>query len=157
MVEPKIKSKENSSWEKDFNSLFQESEQSEVEMFLHLSEMIMHNQLKDNNLSHLYKTVGLEGFLDIVAVLQNQTIVIPSLEEVRDNYTLAVVYYYREVLGWSWKQIKASKVVNFNTAVLDKDSSISYGIKINRMSVGIRKVLDEELIKFGERELNIGK
>lgn len=152
MEKSNLKNNENSVWERDFNSLFSKSDKTEVEMFLSLSEMIMHQQLEDNNLSRLYKAVGLEGFLDIVAVLQNKKIVIPSLDEVRDNYTLAVIYYYKEILGWNWKKIKTSGLVNLNSSILDKENSISYGIRINQLSATIRGVLNEELVKFSEKE-----
>jgi len=151
MSESNLKKNENSTWERDFNDLFKEYGQSEVEMFIHLAEMVMHNQLEDNNLSHLYKAVGLEGFLDVVAILQGRTIKIPSLEDVREYYTLAVVYYYKEILGWSWKKIKASDVVNLDASLLNKENSISYGIRINQLGEAMRRTLNEELIKFSEK------
>ncbi len=146
----RLKSHENSIWERTFNSLFEKRKQSEVEMFIYLSELIMHRQLKDNNLSKIYKTLGLENFLDLVTVLQGQTIKIPSLEEIRDSYSLAVVYYYREILGWDWKEIKESDVVNLSPDILDKQSSISYGIKVNQISSEIRDIVNNVLIDFSE-------
>ena len=149
-MDTKLKSHENSVWEKTFNSLFEKRKKSEVEMFIYLSELIMHRQLKDNNLSKVYKTLGMENFLDLVTVLQGQTIKIPSLEEVRDNYSLAVIYYYREILGWEWKEIKESEVVDLSPAILEKQSSISYGLKVNQLSSDIREIINNVLIDYSE-------
>lgn len=157
MEHKKLKTVENSVWEKHFNEIFERKSKTEIEMFLHISELIMHNQLEDNNLSKLYKVLGLEKFLDVVSILQNQTIKIPTLEEVREHYSLSVVYYYKEILGWSWKKIKSSDIVNLNPNILDKQQAISFGIRVNALSESVRCVIAEEAIKLGEEILNDGR
>jgi len=65
---------------------------------------------KDEDLviySEIYKLLGVELFTDLIALIDGRTLSFPSKEEFKDMIITVLCYYYRNVEGKDWDEIKA--------------------------------------------------
>jgi len=83
---------------------------------------------KDESLLHLvelYELLGLAKFVDVLSLLEGQTIKFPTKEDLTDTIQLALCYYYRNLEGKEWPEIKQ--------VLQDPDlPSIKYGIRLQQ-------------------------
>lgn len=61
---------------------------------------------ESGSLSELYKLVGLTEFTKIIDLFSGMTVTFPDREDFKEYVTIAACYYYRKILGKSWKDIK---------------------------------------------------
>lgn len=57
-------------------------------------------------LLQLYEELGSKNFVKIIQIMGGNTITFPTKEETEDAITTAVSYYYREIEGKSWEDIR---------------------------------------------------
>ncbi len=65
---------------------------------------------KDEDLviySEIYKLLGVELFTDLITLIDGRTLSFPSKEEFKDMVITVLCYYYRNVEGKDWDEIKA--------------------------------------------------
>lgn len=65
---------------------------------------------KDEDLviySEIYKLLGVELFTDLITLIDGRTLSFPSKEEFKDMIITVLCYYYRNVEGKDWDEIKA--------------------------------------------------
>ena len=65
---------------------------------------------KDEDLviySEIYKLLGVELFTDLITLIDGRTLSFPSKEEFKDMIITVLCYYYRNVEGKDWNEIKA--------------------------------------------------
>lgn len=89
------------------------------------------------DMRNLYELVDdMDTFLKIVSRFNGRKVQFPTLKEVEDSLTTALVYYYREQ-GYTWKEIRAIMPVSF--------SPEGYSMKIKSLNSFILKSLKETM------------
>ena len=56
--------------------------------------------------TELYNLLGLEGFSNLITLMDGRTVTFPSKEEFKDALMVVLTYYYRNLEEKSWDQIK---------------------------------------------------
>lgn len=133
---------------KESNTIFQEqvkqvfgkNKSENTDVVLNSIELILHSEFRDSSLITLYRTVGLEGFVNVIEAIGGKTVKLPKAYEIKDAIILSLCYYYKEMKGYDWKKIKA--LLPFDI------SSISYGTKIKSLNSYVKKSLREILAKM---------
>ena len=101
-------------------------------------EKLPYNEDKDQwkVLLELYTTLGPVQFAKVVSIIDGATITFPSEEEYQDSITTTLCYYYREIMGLSWDEIKE----RLNDPKLN---AIKYGIRVRQL----KGFIDEQIFK----------
>jgi hypothetical protein len=122
-------------WDSRIEAIFQDKPKEDTEAFLDIVGMMIYNE-KNDFLSLLYKNFGIELFTSFISVFSGKTIEVPKREELRDIIISALCFYYRELEGKNWKEVKT---------ILEMENlkSIKYGRKIYSLKEDIR----EEILK----------
>lgn len=93
------------------------------------------NSHGNKDIKTIYELVGdMETFLKIIARFSGRKVQFPTLKEVEESLTTALIYYYREQ-GYTWKEIRAVMPVDF--------SPEGYSMKIKSLNSFILKSLKE--------------
>jgi len=93
-------------WESQLEDIFSKAEVNHMAEFLSIVAMIMYDRF-DEGVSSLYLAVeDIEVFAKIINRLSGLTITIPEREDFKDSLQIALAYYYKEVKGKDWSEIK---------------------------------------------------
>ena len=111
------------------------TETEEIDVILSIISILVFKNIRDKSLLSLYKQVDLESFMTILSTFEGRTITFPSKEEIEELFILGICYYYKEVEGMNWEQIKEQMPFEIKAT--------TYGLKINSLSSMIRKKLSE--------------
>jgi hypothetical protein len=78
------------------------------------------------SLVEVYDLLGVERFIDLISLLSGKTLSFPKKEDFKDTLTLAICYYYRNIEGKTWNDIKE---------LLGDDElpTIKYGIRMQQL------------------------
>lgn len=103
------------------------------------------NAEKDESLLMLvevYDLLGLDKFVDLLNLLEGRTLVIPEREDLRDTIQLAICYYYRNIEGKSWSDIKE---------ILGDPElpTIKYGIRMQQLQTFLDYIADRIRVRHG--------
>lgn len=107
-----------------------------------------------NNVTSLLKVILFENFGEKVEILYSIVddndkfsqilnafsglcVDFPTVEEFKSSVTLSLVFYYKEVLHYSWKKIE-------QLIPHERDISLRYGSRIKTLSKSIKKQLSKE-------------
>lgn len=107
-----------------------------------------------NNVTSLLKVILFENFGEKVEILYSivddndkfsqilntfggMNINFPTLEEFKSSVTLSLVFYYKEILHYSWKQI--GEMIPY-----ERDISLRYGSRIKTLSKAIKRQLSKK-------------
>lgn len=103
---------------------------------LSIFSLILNKDTHGNqDILNLYNIVDdIDVFLKIIARFSGRRIQFPTVKEVEEALTLALIYYYREQ-GMNWKEIQAIMPVKF--------SPTGYSMKIKSLNSFILKSLKE--------------
>ncbi len=135
-------------WEKRLNNIFRKKEKSETEIFLSVVSMILYNNIKNEDVSRLYSCTDLDTFLKVITLFECRTITFPSKKEIRESIELALVYYYKNVMGVdSYDELKKLNIMDENSF-----SSISIGKRLSKLSKEIVRKLDNMQELFDREE-----
>jgi len=77
-----------------------------------------------------------EKFSQILKSFGGISIEFPTVEEFKSAITLALVYYYKEVMHYSWGKIET--LIDY-----ERDIGLRYGSKIKKLNKSIKKQLDK--------------
>ena len=77
-----------------------------------------------------------EKFSQILKSFGGISIEFPTVEEFKSAITLALVYYYKEVMHYSWDKIET--LIDY-----ERDIGLRYGSKIKKLNKSIKKQLDK--------------
>lgn len=93
-------------------------------------------------LVEIYDLLGLDKFIDLMNLLDGQTVTFPAREDMRDTVQLAICYYYRNVEGKSWSDIKE---------ILGDPElpTIKYGIRMQQLQSFLDYISDRIRAKNG--------
>ena len=93
------------------------------------------NSHGNKDIKTLYELVDdMETFLKIIARFSGRKVQFPTVKEVEESLTTALIYFYREQ-GYTWKEIRAIMPVDF--------SPEGYSMKIKSLNSFILKSLKE--------------
>lgn len=132
-------------FEEQLNDLFLTRKEDDTDTIVRAFSIILTmNNTKNRDMVDLYNLVGMDEFVSIISLFEKRTVVFPSKNEIKESILLALIFYYREVKGLSWVEIK--EIVPFDF------SSISYSSKLK----GLNKYLVEKLREIFSKELQNG-
>ena len=107
-----------------------------------------------NNITSLLKVILLENFGEKVEILYSIVddndkfsqilnafggfrVDFPTVEEFKSSVTLSLVFYYKEILHYSWKKIE--EMIPY-----ERDISLRYGSRIKTLSKAIKRQLSKK-------------
>jgi hypothetical protein len=123
MEQEKLFKKPKEVFEEQLNDLFVKKEKKEKDKLLEIFSLLLSkDNQKSKDLLNLYHFLGMEDFIGVVTVLEKKSIDFPSRADLKEAMKMAVIFYYKEELNYSWEQIKEILPFEF--------SSISYSFKI---------------------------
>lgn len=129
--------KPESLWEERIREIIKEQPKSDMEKLLDLVSIALYSQ-KNDDLSKLYSEIGLNNFAKVINLFSQRTIRFPDKNDLQDTIMTSLCYYFREIRGLSWDEIK--KIFNFR-----EFSSIKYGKGISKMKSIMEDVLHDKL------------
>lgn len=89
------------------NQVLSEGEETIISDLVKLS--LLKRGEKDSNelvFSELYNLLGLDGFTNLVSLMDGRTVTFPSRDEFQEALLVVLAYYYRTLEGKSWDSIK---------------------------------------------------
>jgi len=92
-------------WEQQINSIFEQPEPSEYDRLLNVVEMWIFKTNSDQ-LSTLYKEVGIKVFVRLLTIFSDTILKFPEIQDFQDTFVNALCYYYREVVGLEWDEVR---------------------------------------------------
>jgi hypothetical protein len=123
MEQEKLFKKPKEVFEEQLNDLFVKKEKKEKDKLLEIFSLLLSkDNQKSKDLLNLYHFLGMEDFIGVVTVLEKKSIDFPTRADLKEAMKMAVIFYYKEELNYSWEQIKEILPFEF--------SSISYSFKI---------------------------
>ncbi len=90
-------------------------------------------------LLEIYNELGATKFAKIVSILRGRTVVFPTESEYQASILTAVCYYYKELGGLSWRDIKSK-------LEMPELSTVKYGIKVR----DLKKFINSGYVKLAE-------
>jgi hypothetical protein len=108
------------------------------------------NAEKDESLLTLveiYDLLGLSKFMDLLNLLDGKTITFPDREDMKDTVQLAICYYYRNIEGKSWSEIK--------DVLGDPElPTIKYGIRMQQLQSFLDYIADRIRVRNAGAQKN---
>jgi len=115
------------------------NEESIVSDLIKLSLMKKASKNQSNLIyTELYNLLGLEKFTELISLVDGQTITLPTKEEFKDTVITVLCYYYRDVLGMDWSDIKA------NLGIPDINT-IKQGIRSSQFEAYLKELINKRL------------
>ncbi len=142
----KLFSETKSAWESQLDDLFSKKSDTEIELIFEIVSLIMNNGTSDN-VQNLYSLLDLENFIRVITLFDGKTVKFPSKQSLKETFIWALCYYYKEIKGFTWKEIE--KLIPYEI------STISYGIRIKQLNKYIEKEIHsiaKELEKLDEEK-----
>ena len=88
----------------------------------------------------LFNELGSIEFSKVISIIKGKTLFFPTEEEYQDSIITALCYYYKEVEGMDWKQIKERVDI--------KDlNNIKFGIRVQQL----KGFIDEQIFRSIKR------
>jgi hypothetical protein len=120
-------------------------DEDSLKLFEDLIELHLFKNAEKNQtmigLVEIYNLLGLEKFMDLIALMENKTIKFPSLESFQETIEVALCFYLKQYKDKDWKEIK--------DIVQDEDfASIKVGIKIQQLQKFIDFANERQLFKY---------
>ena len=123
-MENKIFDKPKDVFEEQLNGLFSRSDPQSTDLIIRVISLLFYGNSFNKDLINLYNLVGLDTFLGVCTLFDHRKVEFPSKDELHEIITTAVLYYYRDVCGMSWPEIKDHVSFEF--------SPISYSVKLKK-------------------------
>ena len=100
-----------------------------------LFNLILSGSSRNKDMVNLYKVLpDLETFVKVIKLFGGRRVKFPTSEEIDDNMTLALVYYYRYEQGLSWEDVKKIIPREINP--------VEYAAKISAFNNQLRKKIN---------------
>lgn len=120
-------------WEQNLDKLYATVDNKDIGSLL----KIIISENFGGNIGKLYNIINDDSkFSEIINQFSDKTIEFPNINDFTSSIILTMVYYYKEVMGYSWKQIQ-------QLLPYERDINLRYGAKINTIRKKIRKRMDE--------------
>jgi hypothetical protein len=96
------------------------------------------------SLVEVYDLLGLDRFTGLLQLLGGKTITFPRKEDFKDTIQLAICYYYKNVEGKEWSEIKEL------LGDPDELPTIKYGIRMQQFQSFLRYITDRQRMRRDE-------
>lgn len=116
------------SWKNQLDSLLSEKKQDDIDRIFNIFEVVLELN-SGSDMADLFKLVGLDAFSKIVNHFDGRKINFYKISEFKEALILALLYYYKEHLNLSWKEI--------NERLPFKISPYKYGLRIKQLNKNI--------------------
>ena len=118
-----------------------DQEKTIVTDLMHLS-LLKKTQLNTDDLVYdeMFKLLGLETFSDLISLLDGRTVTFPTKDEFRDTLMTVLCYYYRNVEGKDWAEIRDILGVQDLNAIKE-------GIRASQFEAFIKKMINKRISK----------
>lgn len=127
-------------WEQDLEKAYDSTKKSDVELLYDLLNIIVFNRF-GGHIGKLYKIINdVDKFSMILEEFSNKEFRFPDSDEFKKALTLAMVFYYREVLHFSWEEVQKQ-------FPYESDIPLKYGKKISYLNKTLKEQLTEILTK----------
>ncbi len=91
----------------------------------------------------LYNELGLEKFCDVIAVLEKETVIFPSMDSFQETIEIALCFYLKQYKNMGWKEIKE--------LVKEEDlSGVKLGINIGKFQKFLDYISEQKLFKYAQ-------
>lgn len=114
------------------------SEQSVIVDLLHLA-LLKKGQTNPDELIYdeIFKLLGLETFTDLISLVDGRSFSLPSKQDFQDTIINVLCYYYHNVEGKSWDEIR--------TLLGVKDlNSVREGIRASQFEAFVKKMINKK-------------
>jgi len=118
--------------------MFGKHQSGDIDLIWQIVSLLIYQNSANTDVPSLFSLVDEDDFLKIINLFGGRTIHFPTVDDIQKNLLLAILYYYKEIKGMPWEEIK--KVIPFEFTASD---SISYGIKIRNFNTWMRQKLQE--------------
>lgn len=114
-------------------------EESVVSDLIKLSLMRKASKNKDYLVyTELYNLLGVEKFTEVISLLDGRTVTFPTKEDFKDSIITVLCYYYRNVKGMGWEEIKEMLgMPDINT--------IKQGIRASQYEAYIKELIEKRI------------
>jgi hypothetical protein len=130
-------------WKEQIDDLFESTTESKNNLLSILSIII--NNKFDERIVNLYDIINdINKFSSLIDCLSGLTIEIPEKEEFKESLVIALAFYYKELKGYSWKEIQ--KLIPYEDNISIKASKGIGKIK-KELKEEITDIFKEELVK----------
>lgn len=137
-------------WEKQLGDIFKEKGKTELDIILSMIPLLLGLTYNEDQ-TDLYNLLGLDTYIKFSKFFDGKTIHSVRESEIKECLQFVLLYYYKEIKGLTWKQIK-KEVPNLMRA-----NSISYALRIKKINSSIKTEVDNLFKKIDEVENNILK
>ena len=129
-------------WEQNLDKLYNTIDNKDIGSLL----KIIINENFGGKISTLYKIINDdEKFSKIINEFSEKSIEFPNVDEFTSMIILTMIYYYKEVLGYSWKKIQ-------ELLPYERDLSLRYGAKIRTLKESIKRKINKIQKSNDEKE-----
>ena len=128
-----------------------DQEKTIITDLMHLS-LLKKAQLNTDDLVYdeMFKLLGLETFSDLISLLDGRTVTFPTRDEFRDTLMTVLCYYYRNVEGKDWAEIRDILGVQDLNAIKE-------GIRASQFEAFIKKMINKRTIQKKRKRVMIKK
>lgn len=88
--------------------------------------------------TELYNLLGVEKFTEVISLLDGRTVTFPTKDDFKDSIITVLCYYYRNVKGMDWDQIK--KMLG-----MPDINTIKQGIRASQYESYIKELIDKRI------------
>jgi hypothetical protein len=104
----------------------------------------LHSGIENRDLVTLYKLLPLEQFIRVVTAFNGRNVNFGTRSDLQESLMLATLYYYREIEGKSWDEVRKLVSEEINT--------IGYGAKIKNLTRMMKSKLHAALVDFKQAD-----
>ena len=106
--------------------------------FSTLMKIVLYSNFGEK-ISGLYSLIDdNDKFSKLIDVFDGISIEVPNKEEFKSAVSLTLVYYYKEIMGYSWKKIQS-------LMPYENDISLKYGSKLKNVKKMIKRKLNKKV------------
>jgi hypothetical protein len=115
------------------------------DMMMNLIELQLYkNAGKDEDklvFVELYNLLGIDKFMEVMDILSGKTVKFPAKDDFKETVEIALSYYYRYYMHYSWDTIKEK--------LGDQDiPSVKYGIKVQQLERFMEYIGDKVRVRI---------
>ncbi len=88
--------------------------------------------------TELYNLLGVEKFTEVISLLDGKTVTFPTKEDFKDSIITVLCYYYRNVKGLDWDEIK-------ELLGMPDINTIKQGIRASQYESYIKELIEKRI------------
>ena len=117
------------------NKMFEKEERNNNDVLFKIFNLVLYKNARNTDMIDLYKNFSISDFVKIISIFDGKIVKFYSLNEIRETLLLTLTYYYREIMEYTWEEIKQMVPFEINT--------IKYGIQIKNLNSYLKQKINE--------------